>query len=497
MKILYIDIDTLRPDHLGCYGYSRNTSPNIDKIASQGVKFENYYCSDAPCLPSRTALVSSKFGIHTGVVNHGGLAADMKLEGADRYFTGRLSYESLPGVLRTKRLKTVTISPFADRHGSWTFYAGFTEIYDTGKKGMESAEEITPIALKWLKDNAKSDNWFLHINYWDPHVPFRVPIGFGNPFKEELLNTWITKDILEEHRNMVGPNKPRELSMYDNQIDKEYPRQLGEIRDMDDLKIVIDGYDTSIRYVDYHVGIILDFLNKQRILDDTIIIISADHGESYGELGIYAEHATADYPTCRIPLIVKWPGMKKGHIDNGLHYNIDLLPTIAELLSFKSYKMLGIDEEQYTNWDGTSFAAVLTRGIDCSREYLVLSHCAHACQRSVRYSDWLYIRTYHDGYHLFDREMLFNIKDDPYEQINLESSRRNIIKEANQKLDSWYDEMMSSNECKVDPLKTVLEEGGPFHSRGQLKKYCEYLKKTNRGSAIEELRRRHPEEFKN
>lgn len=497
MKILYFDIDTLRPDHLGCYGYSRNTSPNIDKIANQGVMFENYYCSDAPCLPSRTALMNSKFGIHTGVVNHGGLTADMKLEGADRHFTGRLSYESLPGVLRTKGLKTVTISPFADRHGSWTFYAGFTEIYDTGKKGMESAEEITPIALKWLKDNAKSDNWFLHINYWDPHVPFRVPIGFGNPFKEELLNTWITKDILEKHRNMVGPNKPRELSMFDNQIDKEYPGQLGEIRDMGDLKIVIDGYDTSIRYVDYHIGTILNFLNEQRILDDTIIIISADHGENYGELGIYAEHATADYPTCRIPLIVKWLGMKKNHIDSGLHYNIDLLPTIAELLGFKSYKMLGIDEEQYINWDGTSFAPVLTRGIDCSRKYLVLSHCAHACQRSVRYSDWLYIRTYHDGYHLFNREMLFNIKDDPYEQISLESSRRDILKEATQKLDNWYDEMMSSNECKIDPLQTVLEEGGPFHSRGQLKKYCEYLKKTDRGFAIEELRRRHPEEFKN
>jgi arylsulfatase A-like enzyme len=68
MRILYLDLDTLRPDHLGCYDYKRNTSPNIDRIASQGVRFENYYCSDAPCAPSRSAMMTGRFGIHNGVV---------------------------------------------------------------------------------------------------------------------------------------------------------------------------------------------------------------------------------------------------------------------------------------------------------------------------------------------------------------------------------------------------------------------------------------------
>ena len=58
MRILHLDIDTLRPDHLGCYGYHRNTSPNIDAIAAQGTRFENYYVTDAPCAPSRAALMS-------------------------------------------------------------------------------------------------------------------------------------------------------------------------------------------------------------------------------------------------------------------------------------------------------------------------------------------------------------------------------------------------------------------------------------------------------
>ena len=60
MRILYLDLDTLRPDHLGCYGYCRNTSPNIDKIASEGTCLTNYYTSDAPCLPSRSAMMTGQ-----------------------------------------------------------------------------------------------------------------------------------------------------------------------------------------------------------------------------------------------------------------------------------------------------------------------------------------------------------------------------------------------------------------------------------------------------
>ena len=494
MRILYLDIDTLRPDHLGCYGYSRDTSPNIDRIAEEGVRFENYYCSDAPCLPSRTALTSGRFGIHTGVVNHGGLAADMRPEGADRSFTGKLSYESLPGMLRTKGYKTATISPFADRHGSWTFYAGFSEIHDTGKKGQESAEDITPTALKWITDNAKADSWFLHLNYWDPHTPYRAPEDFGDPFEGEPLNTWITEDILKKHRSMSGPHKARELSMYDNSTSPDYPRQIGEIKDMADLKKVIDGYDTGIRYADHHAGMIFDALKRQGVLDDTVIIISGDHGENYGELGIYAEHATADHPTCRIPMIIRWPGMAKGHVDKGLHYNLDLLPTLAELIGYKSYKDQITNEEYYPEWDGTSFASVIKDKKDSSRDYLVLSQCAHVCQRSVRFSDWLYIKTYHDGYHLFDDEMLFDLKVDPHEQENIRDSNPVVLDEARDKLDKWHRSMMDTNNY-IDPMETVLSEGGPYHANGRLKGYIEYLKKTGREYAIEELKRRHPGEF--
>mgnify|MGYP002630059017 CR=1 FL=1 len=86
MRILYFDIDSLRADHLGCYGYHRATSPCIDRMAADGVQFNGCHVSDAPCLPSRTALFSGRFGIHNGVVNHGGTASEMFNEGVRRDF---------------------------------------------------------------------------------------------------------------------------------------------------------------------------------------------------------------------------------------------------------------------------------------------------------------------------------------------------------------------------------------------------------------------------
>ncbi|MGE5557470.1 MAG: sulfatase [Bacillota bacterium] len=484
MRILYLDLDTLRPDHLGCYGYHRNTSPNIDSIAAQGVRFDNYYCSDAPCLPSRTALMTGRFGIHTGVVGHGGTAADVRLEGKTRGFSDSLAWNSLPAFLRSAGFKTVSVSPFAQRHSAWSFYAGFNEMYNTGMGGMESAEHVTPAVLKWIERNAAEDNWFLHVNYWDPHTPYRAPESFGNPFATDPLPAWLTGEVLEKHRMKPGPHGAREISMFDNRTDPHFPRQPGEVKDLRELRTLFDGYDCGIRYMDGHIGVIFDALQKQGVFDDIAVIISADHGENMGELGIYAEHGTADHITCRIPMIIKWPGYQERSIDCGLHYNLDLIPTLAELLG----------RDPAACWDGRSFAGALS-GKPCGREFLVLSQCAHVCQRGVRFGIWQYIRTYHDGYHLFPLEMLFDIGKDPHEQFDLAPEYPDVCREAVYLLNSWHDAMMQSMPFDIDPLWTVIKEGGPFHARGQLQRYCEYLEQTGRGSAVPELKKRHPYEF--
>ena len=87
MRVIMFDIDTLRADHMGCYGYGRDTTPVMDSVAEEGVCFDRYYCPNAPCLPSRASLISGQYGIHNGIVGHGGTAADMRLQGESRGFT--------------------------------------------------------------------------------------------------------------------------------------------------------------------------------------------------------------------------------------------------------------------------------------------------------------------------------------------------------------------------------------------------------------------------
>ena len=179
--------------------------------------------------------MSGRFGTHTGVVGHGGTAADFRIEGEKRGFADTLGRKSLPA-LRSAGMKTVLVSPFAERHSSWSFYAGFSEMYNTGFGGLESAELVTPTALDWIQRNASKDDWFLHINYWDPHTPYRAPEDFGNPFKDDPLPTWITEEVLAAHQQSVGPHTAQEVSMYDDYTDPRYPRHPGAVRDMSDLR---------------------------------------------------------------------------------------------------------------------------------------------------------------------------------------------------------------------------------------------------------------------
>ncbi|MCL2017136.1 MAG: sulfatase-like hydrolase/transferase [Defluviitaleaceae bacterium] len=483
MRILYIDIDTLRPDHMGCYGYARDTTPNLDKVAKEGVIFENYYCSDAPCLPSRSALVSGKFGIRNGVVGHGGTAADRPLTGAKRDFQDLDERNNLFYQFRKAGLYTASISTFAERHSAWWFNAGFNETYNEGSGGMESGEVILPTALDWLNRNSDKKDWFLHLHLWDPHTPYRAPAEFGNPFENiPLADDWITEEIFAEHLKKAGPHSARDIGGHGDWSNPQYPRHPGSVKNLAEVKNFIDQYDCGIKYADYLLGKVLDLLKKQGIYEDTAIIISSDHGENMGELGLYAEHATADHSTCNIPMIIKWPNGKTGK-DSGLRCNIDLLPTIAELLNFPVNP----------DWDGESYAGLIIDGKNIStRESLVLSQQAHVCQRSTRFGDWLYIRTIRDGFQLFDDEMLFNITADPHQQFDIKAQHPEICAKGAKIILDWQEEMLKKSARDVDPMWTVYREGGPHHAHdAHLAGYIQRLEKSERADMADLLRKRY------
>ncbi len=487
MRILYIDIDSLRPDHLGCYGYARNTSPNIDRIAADGVRFTNCHASDAPCLPSRTALFSGRSGIHTGVVNHGGVAAQPFIEGPTRAFKDRFGTTSWPTLLRKPGSKAVAISSFGERHSAWHYYAGFNEILSTGKNGNENADEVSSIARSWLSRHGREEQWFMHLNFWDPHTPYRVPEHYGNPFEDEPYPGWITPAVRELHWRGCGPHSAREVMGYSDEVPaylagRSLPRQPWKVDSEEAVRAVFDGYDTGVRYADEHVGRVLQHLAELDVLDETAILISADHGENLGELNIYGDHQTADSITCRVPMIVRWPGVTEnqaGRVDDSLHYAFDFAATAVELCGSKVPEC----------WDGKSFATEFAHGRSQPREYLVLSQGAWCVQRSVRWADYIYLRTYHDAWHGFPEELLFNLLSDPHEQYNLAEQKPELIATGRHLLHRWREEMLATSTSGIDPLETVCAEGGSLHAR-ECGDYLERLRKTGRGEAAARFERR-------
>jgi arylsulfatase A-like enzyme len=422
------------------------------------------------------------YGIRHGAVGHGGTAADRTLTGAERSFTDRVDRNNLFFQFRNAGMKTASVSTFGERHSSYWFNAGFNEIYNVGKGGGESGEEVLPYALDWLDRNGKDDNWFLHVHFWDPHTPYRAPEPFASAFDGAPLDTWITESIFAGHQKHVGPHCANEINMYDDSISPAYPRHPGRLDNLSDVAKLINGYDAGVLFADHLVGQIAGRLKALGVYDgDLAIIITSDHGENIGELGIYSEHATADYATCRIPLIIKWPGRPAGITDDGLRSNVDLLPTLAALLG----------RPACPDWDGVSFADAIMQGSGCrGRDDLVISQMAHVCQRSARFGDWLYMRTYHDGYHLFDNEMLYNVKDDPYERRDIKHEHPAICEKGAKIILDWHDAMLKKSNGGADPLWTILREGGPFHARGHLDAYLARLRATGRaeGAALLEAK---------
>lgn len=485
MRILYVDIDTLRADHLGCYGYARNTSPCIDGIAAQGLRFDACYASDVPCLPSRTAFFSGRFGIHTGVVGHGGTAAEPFVEGPRRGFSSLLGRSSLPAMLRKSGLRTASVSSFASRHSAYHFCAGWDELLDPGKRGLENGDEVSAIAIDWLARHARDESWFLHVHLWDPHTPYRVPASYGEPFADAPLPSWLDEQVRAQHFSGVGPHSAQEAVGFTSDYPYgDFPRQPRVIDSMQSVRRLFDGYDTGVRYADDQVARILEALAAQGALDDTAILISSDHGENLGELNVYADHHTADEHTTRVPCVLRLPGVAP-RVQRSLCYQVDVAATLIEWASGTVPPV----------WDGKSLAQSLRENRDEGRDALVLTQGAWTCQRAVRWQDYLFIHTYHDGYHGYPEHMLFDLRADPHERQNLATAQPQLVAFGERTLAQWHAEMMRGSDKGVDPLQTVLAEGGPAHTRGQLRAYLERLRATGRAQHAALLEQSHPAEL--
>jgi len=447
MRIVFFDIDCLRPDHLGCYGYDRPTSPNIDRVAREGVRFEHYYCGSSPCLPSRMEWSSGRFGTRNGVVSNAGAGAQFHIR-TRTYVGPQPDNEMLMRRLRRVGCEPVSFSNFADRHNLFWFQCGWSEFHTPNLKGGgETAEEVQEPVMRWLKCNATRDDYLLHINYWDAHRIYKMDAKWADRFKDyPVTQKWPDEAAIEKHQSIKGPFTAHRQFKDDISV---VPLMPGAINNRKDFEHMVTGYDASIAYVDHHVGIVLDELAKQNALDDTAIIISADHGDNFGEHGVYSDHVCADEAIHHIPLIVKWPGVaRENRACESFLYNVDLPPTLCDLLGAE------IPED----WDGVSFAPQLRGKPGVERDHLVWCHALYTVQRAVRTKDYLYIRTYDPLGYPLDEEDLYNISTDTYQTRNIRDEIPDWTRKCKDLMDEWVKTQLSKPHSIPDPLEAVLKE---------------------------------------
>ena len=451
MRVIFFDLDCLRPEHLGCYGYERPTSPNIDRVAQDGIRFENYFCASSPCLPSRTALMSGRYGIHNGVISNVSAGARFRIRTSD--YNGPLPQnEVLPRHLREHGTDTISISNFADRHSAWYWMCGWSEFHTPNLKcGAETADEVLNVVMPWLRKNAKRDNYFLHINFWDIHRPYKMDDSWAERFKDTPLpQSWPDADDIDRMKDYPGAFTARNQWPW---LDNKSPVALmpDEVTTRDQFEHMLNGYDASIAYTDHHVGAVLEELKRQKIFDDTVIIISGDHGDAFGEHGIYSDHVCADECIHRIPLIIRWPELTgNGLSDERLLTNVDFAPTLCDLLNLPAVEQ----------WDGESFAAsIRNKPGGSDRDYVVWDHGLYTVQRAVRTPRHLMIHTYHhQNYEQFDPVALYDMQNDRYQKSNIAETQPDVLAQCENYLNEWIAHQKSKPGFEGDPIDAILNE---------------------------------------
>jgi len=303
-NVLILLVDALRPDHLGCYGYARETSPAIDALAKRGALFLDATSSASY---TRAAVPSILASVHPGA--HGVFSQGEQVESlADEYTT-------LSETLKKRGYVTAAFAPNPSLHRSFNFDQGF-DLYDDDFKigkgppeeAYETARKIHDRALRWLRGH-RGKPYFAYLHYRDVHAPYVPPPPYDRMFRNERV---------------VRPLSPGEY--------RKQPRDM-RIRRFRDLDSFIGQYDGEIRYTDDHIARFLDVLEKEGFLDNTIIFVTADHGESFLEHGSWT-HGTGDYQELtHVPLLLILPdGRWAGQRIQAPVQTLDIYPTILSLL---------------------------------------------------------------------------------------------------------------------------------------------------------------------
>lgn len=313
--VILISLDTLRQDHLGCYGYGRDTSPNIDRFArEEAVVFDAAFAQAPYTLPSHMSIFTGLYPEAHGV------------------FMPRVMDE--PGVIRVARLSSriptlaevlaqqgFTTSAFTDGlmvNGRYGFDRGFEEYRDEYRPAHEENgfRKYGKALGRWIRWHSDED-FFLFIHSYDIHEPYVAPEPFRSRFDGQP----------------AGRDLPLASLVHSSLLSKYEAMKLHQYASIEGL---VNDYDGGIAFVDHELGKLFDLLKREGLWEEALIVITSDHGELFMENGLMIGHGLTLYnEETLVPLIIKLPGSAHAgrRVDHTVE-SVDIMPTVLAALNF-------------------------------------------------------------------------------------------------------------------------------------------------------------------
>ncbi len=383
-NIVLVTLDTTRADHLGLYGYFRDTSPRIDAFAAQALVFERAVVPMATTLPTHVSILTATYPLEHGVMAN--------LEHDGRRFVSSPDIRSFAEASRAAGYRTAAfVSAAPLKRGSGVEH-GF-EVFDepSGAATHRRGDATTGAALRWLKGQ-RDDPFFLWVHYYDAHWPFMAPENFTRLFQTDAaLESW-----LGERRFSAGTVRPG----------------VGP----EETRATLNAYDAELRFQDIHVGRLLDALAARRDWSRTAVILVGDHGEGLSQHGHAAHGGTWD-EQLHAPLLMRLPGEAPRRIVEPVSV-VDALPTLLGRLGTPGFapflaQASGRDVLLETDASGAVFSQDVGRKRGTPGYRYALST-----------PRWKYFR-HENG--APPREELYDLRADPFELADVSAEHEDVV----------------------------------------------------------------------
>ena len=404
-NVIVISVDTLRADHMSLYGYPRLTSPRIDAFAETAVAFDHARAPWPKTVPSMVSIFTSRPPHLTGVM----------FGSRDQYISDEELL--LAEIAKQHGLRTAGIVSNGVLGAATNFGQGFDTYIETyklinGPLGYR-AETVTAAAEQWLRARQTDQPFFLWVHYVDPHATYVPPEEYAAPFLQDDSYDATPLRLNEDDNN------------FDSGVAGRYWRRNGS---QQERGWYIANYDGEIAYTDAMIGRLLDVVEERGFFSNSLIVLTADHGESLGEHRYFFEHGWYPYnATAWVPFVVYWPGVP----DPGrrVSYPVSLMhlvPTIVDLMEWE------VDNSRF---HGVSLVPVLRGEQERVDDYVVVEAGegglqAHEFLRSIEDARWKLLHVPNERYQRQMQGMeyeLYEVRSDPMETRNIVSEHPHLV----------------------------------------------------------------------